>query len=230
MQQTPILLYDIDGTLLNIDHEFILGIIEEQFTRFNIERPDSNTRSFAGRTDRGIFMELIGDVPNAPEILKKLMDKYTEAMTEHLTREFIQLHNGAYESVEEAVSLGIPLGLCTGNVRAVAMKKVQTAGLPDAFQFGGFGEVSEDRNELPGEADRDYRSLFSDSPEPGQYVIIGDTPNDIRCAKYFGAKSVAVTTGSFSKDDLEAHKPDLLISTLHDPKSWLKELGFKNFS
>ncbi|WP_340104079.1 HAD family hydrolase [Rhodohalobacter sp. 8-1] len=230
MQQTPILLYDIDGTLLNVHREFILGIIERELSRYNIEKPDANTRSFAGRTDRGIFMELIGDVPNAQELLNTLMDKYAEAMARHLTREFIQLHNGAFESVEEAVSLDIPVGLCTGNVRAVAMEKVKTAGFPDTFKFGGFGEVSEDRNELPGEADREYKSLFSDRPEPGRYVIIGDTPNDIRCAKHFGAKSVAVTTGGFSEKELATHKPDLVISSLHNPKGWLKELGFKNFS
>lgn len=226
MQQTPILLYDIDGTLLNVRRDFILGIIEAQLSRFDIEKPDSNTRSFAGRTDRGIFMELIGDMPNAEILVQELIKNYTEAMTRHLSREFIQLHDGAFESVEEAISLDIPVGLCTGNVRAVAMKKVQTAGLPDAFKFGGFGEVSEDRNELPGEADRDYRSLFSDSPEPSRYVIIGDTPNDIRCAKHFGAKSVAVTTGGFSEDELAAHNPDLIISSLQNPRRWLKKLGF----
>lgn len=226
MQQTPILLYDIDGTLLNVHSDFILAIIEEQLTRFDIDKPAANTRSFAGRTDRGIFMELIGDVPNASTLVKTLMTNYTEAVTQNLTRDYIQLHEGAVESVEEAVSLNIPVGLCTGNVRPVAIKKVQTAGLPDAFKFGGFGETAEDRNDLPGEADRDYRSLFNDKPTPGRYVIIGDTPNDIRCAKHFGAKSVAVTTGGFSEDELSAHHPDLIVSSLRNPDQWLKELGF----
>lgn len=226
MQQTPILLYDIDGTLLNVHRGFILGIIKEQLSRFDIEMPEANTRSYAGRTDRGIFMELIGDLHNANTLVKTMMASYSEAITQNLTRDFIQLHEGAVESVEEAVSIGISVGLCTGNVREVAMKKVQTAGLPNTFKFGGFGETSEDRNELPGEADRDYRSLFSDNPEPAQYVIIGDTPNDIRCAKHFGAKSVAVTTGGFSKDELLVQKPDLVVSSLHNPESWLRDLGF----
>jgi phosphoglycolate phosphatase-like HAD superfamily hydrolase len=227
MRQTPILLYDIDGTLLNVQREFLLNIIEEQLILFNIEKPDTNSRSFAGRTDRGIFMELIGDMPNAASLFKKLVSNYSNAMTEHLSREFIQLHDGAVESVEESISLNIPVGLCTGNIQPVAMKKVQTAGLHDTFTFGGFGDTSEDRNELPGEADRDYRSKFNENPAHGRYVIIGDTPNDIRCAHHFGAKSVAVTTGGFSETELEAFNPDLIVSSLHNSASWLKELGFE---
>jgi phosphoglycolate phosphatase-like HAD superfamily hydrolase len=226
MRQTPILLYDIDGTLLNVHREFILGIIEDQLSQFDIKKSDANIRSFAGRTDRGIFMELIGDMPNADSLFKMLVSNYSNAMTEHLSREYIQLHEGAVESVEETISMNIPVGLCTGNIRPVAMKKVQTAGLADAFTFGGFGEASEDRNELPGEADRDYRSKFNEKPAPEQYVIIGDTPNDIRCAHHFGAKSVGVTTGGFSETELAAHNPDLIVSTLHNPRSWLRDLGF----
>jgi phosphoglycolate phosphatase-like HAD superfamily hydrolase len=227
MQQSPILLYDIDGTLLNVHRDFILTIIEEQLSLFDIDKSDANSRSFAGRTDRGIFMELVGNMPNAASLFDRLMTNYTNAMNEHLSPEYIHLHEGAVESVKETVSLNIPVGLCTGNIRSVAMKKVQTAGLADAFAFGGFGEVSEDRNDLPGEADRDYRSKFNEQPAPNRYVIIGDTPNDIRCARYFGAKSVVVTTGGFSETELAEHKPDLIVSSLHNPRSWLRNLGFE---
>lgn len=227
MQETPILLYDIDGTLLNVHRDFLIGIIEEQLTLFDIEKPQTDTRSFAGRTDRGIFMELIGDTPDADLLLHKLMSNYAEVMSQRLSAEHLKLHDGAAESVSDAISMDIPVGLCTGNIRQVAMTKVQTAGFHNTFLFGGFGEVSADRNELPGEADRDYRSRFNDRPAPQQYVIIGDTPNDIRCAKYFGAKSVAVTTGGFSNDELAQHGPDLVINSLQNPKGWLRELGFE---
>ena len=226
MQETPILLYDIDGTLLNVHRDFLFGIIEEQLNLFDIQKPETNSRSFAGRTDRGIFLELIGDMPDANALLQDLMLTYAEAMSKNLSEQHLQLHDGAVESVNDAISMDIPVGLCTGNIRRVAMTKVKAAGFHDTFMFGGFGEVSEDRNELPGEADRDYRQQFNDCPAPGRYVIIGDTPNDIRCAKYFGAKSVAVTTGGFSDRELARHNPDLIVHSLHNPKRWLQDLGF----
>jgi phosphoglycolate phosphatase-like HAD superfamily hydrolase len=226
MQDYPILLYDIDGTILNVHSDFIIEIIEEQLHHFGISKDNAKSRSFAGRTDRGIFMELIGDMPNGDSLFHEVMTNYAQAMTKKLSPNQMVVHDGAVESVHEAVSLNIPVGLCTGNIRTVAMKKVQEAGLQGIFSFGGFGEVSENRNDLPGEADREYKSQFNKEPLPGQYVIIGDTPNDIRCAKYFGAKSVAVTTGGFSEDELATHKPDLIVDSLHEPEKWLRRLNF----
>lgn len=183
-------------------------------------------RSFAGRTDRGIFMELIGDHPE-PEILyQQLRETYSLSMADQLAPEHINPCAGAIESVRQAVEAGYHVGLCTGNFRTVAMKKVAAAGLPDIFKFGGFGEISENRNHLPGEAAREYSDLFQRRPEPEQFVVIGDTPNDIRCAKYFGAKSVGVTTGGFSNDELAKHSPDLIVDSLLHPGQWLKKLGF----
>jgi phosphoglycolate phosphatase len=50
--------------------------------------------------------------------------------------------------------------------------------------------------------------------------VIGDTPNDIRCAKYFGARAVSVATGSFSRNQLEKHDPDLLLENLGEVSDW----------
>lgn len=226
---TPILLYDIDGTLLRVKHDFLLALISEQLNRVKVPKPDGQVKSFAGRTDRGIFMEIIGKRPDAENLFMQLKENYSSAMLNQLKPEFIDEIDDAAESVWEAVELNIPVGLCTGNFRPVAMKKVETAGLPGVFKFGGFGGSHSSRNKLPGEADREYRSLFNDTPEARRYVIIGDTPNDIRCAKHFGALSVAVTTGMFSKEELVAERPDLILPTLKNPKKWLSRLGFDGF-
>lgn len=223
----PILLYDIDGTLLKVKKQFLLELIGEQLKAFNVEKPETTTKSFAGRTDRGIFMELIGEHPDSDRLFTELKEQYSKAMIRHLLPNKIDRIDDAAESVQQAVELGIHVGLCTGNFREVAFKKVETAGLNDFFRFGGFGGEYEDRNMLPGEADRDYKSVYGQTPSTSSYVVIGDTPNDIRCAKYFGAVSVAVTTGGFSKDNLAAHNPDLILDSLANPSRWLSELGFQ---
>ncbi|CAN5154219.1 HAD family hydrolase [soil metagenome] len=223
---TPILLYDIDGTLLKVQRDFIMSLISEQLSIFKVPKPDAKIKSFAGRTDRGIFMELIGDRPDAEDLFLQLKESYAKAMLQHLTPDYIDRFDDAAESVWEAVELDVPVGLCTGNFRDVAMKKVETAGLINVFKFGGFGGNHSDRNLLPGEADRQYRLLFKDSPEATRYVVIGDTPNDIRCAKHFGALSVAVTTGMFNHDELAVEEPDLILTSLQGTKTWLEKLGF----
>jgi len=225
----PILLYDIDGTLLRVNRNFLLALITEQLTRVKIPKPGGEVKSFAGRTDRGIFMEIIGERNDAENLFLQLKENYSNAMLEQLKPEFIERIDDAAESVWEAVELSVPVGLCTGNFRSVAMKKVETAGLSNVFRFGGFGGSHSSRNLLPGDADREYRELFKDIPKASQYVIIGDTPNDIRCARHFGARSVAVATGMFTKKELAAEKPDLVLCSLKNPKGWLTQLGFDGF-
>lgn len=225
-QPSPILLYDIDGTLLKARREFLFGVIKDLLQKYHIEFPPQKNSTFAGRTDRGIFMELIGNSPDSHKLFPEIQNRYSEMMVNMLEVHHMDIFNDAIKSVRDVVQMGFPVGLCTGNFRAVALKKVETAGLGNIFKFGGFGEISSDRNHLPQEADRAYRELYKETPHPGRYVIIGDTPNDIRCAKFFGARSVAVTTGGFGPEELNKHNPDIILDSLEHPRQWLSKLGF----
>ena len=50
-------------------------------------------------------------------------------------------------------------------------------------------------------------------------ILIGDTVHDIRCGKAIGATTIAVTTGMHGDPKvLEAEKPDLLVTSLADPR------------
>jgi phosphoglycolate phosphatase len=215
----PILLFDIDGTLLHVKRSFLREVIQNIFEHFDV-RPDFlKTISFAGRTDKDIFTELCSyhDHVEYAE-LKKL---YIREMCSGLTSKDVDLIPGAAETVESVLKREADVGLCTGNFRDVALKKIEAAGLTGVFEFGGYGCLHEDRIELPREADRSYKKLKGENPVPEQYVVIGDTPNDIRCARHFGARSVAVTTGGFGEDELSMHRPDLICDKLEDVDRWL---------
>ena len=43
-----------------------------------------------------------------------------------------------------------------------------------------------------------------------------DTPADIACGVAYGARTIAVATGTFSRDELAAHDPDVLFDSLED--------------
>jgi phosphoglycolate phosphatase-like HAD superfamily hydrolase len=55
-------------------------------------------------------------------------------------------------------------------------------------------------------------------------LVIGDTPHDIECARHFGAVAVAVATGLYRLDELEALSPDLLFSDFSDVEAALAKL------
>jgi phosphoglycolate phosphatase-like HAD superfamily hydrolase len=47
-------------------------------------------------------------------------------------------------------------------------------------------------------------------------VVVGDTPRDIACARAGNARAIAVATGGFSREALEAHAPDAVLDDLTD--------------
>jgi phosphoglycolate phosphatase-like HAD superfamily hydrolase len=114
--------------------------------------------------------------------------------------------------------------LLTGNVRGAAYWKLRLVGLADFFTLpGAFGEDSHDRRYLPALAAARISDQLKLDLKPSQFVVIGDTPNDIACAKHFGARSVAVATGrSYSTEDLRACEPDALLPDLADVAAVLR--------
>src|SRR6266480_3791695 len=56
--------------------------------------------------------------------------------------------------------------------------------------------------------------------------VIGDTPRDIGCGKALGARTIAVATGSWSREKLAEHDPDILIDDLSDVDRLINTLGW----
>ena len=114
--------------------------------------------------------------------------------------------------------------LLTGNIQPAAYLKLELTGLSEFFQLpGAFGDESFDRRDLPAIAAQRINEHLAANLQPEQFIVIGDTPNDIACARHFGARVVAVATGRMhSKEDLLAHEPDALLPDLLDAELALK--------
>ncbi len=108
--------------------------------------------------------------------------------------------------------------LLTGNIEAAAYLKLELAGLSEFFQLpGAFGDSSFDRRDLPAIAAQRINKYLGAELQPEQFVVIGDTPNDIACARHFGARVLAVASGRMhSAKELLEHEPDALVPDLLD--------------
>jgi phosphoglycolate phosphatase-like HAD superfamily hydrolase len=119
---------------------------------------------------------------------------------------------------------GIVSALLTGNFQRGATVKLQHFGLWHRFGFGAFGDDHVDRRALVPIAVEQAKAAGVHVPPPRDIVIIGDTPNDIDCAKAYGACAVGVATGPFSRAALEEAGADLTVETLEpteDLMDWL---------
>ncbi|MAB28166.1 MAG: hypothetical protein CMJ53_02620, partial [Planctomycetaceae bacterium] len=55
--------------------------------------------------------------------------------------------------------------------------------------------------------------------EPHKAIVIGDTANDVDCAKHNGCSVIAVATGRTSREELENANPDLVLDSLEDTEA-----------
>jgi phosphoglycolate phosphatase-like HAD superfamily hydrolase len=116
--------------------------------------------------------------------------------------------------------------LLTGNIESMAYLKMQLVGLEKYFTLpGAFGDESHYRRDLPALAADRIRKQLGVDLAPEQFIVIGDTPNDIDCARHFGARAVAVGTGrTVVQEEIIASKPDALLPDLSDVDLVLKTL------
>jgi len=132
---------------------------------------------------------------------------------------FFELLPGVRETLEAlAAHPRYSSALVTGNIKPMAELKMELVGLDQFFTLpGAFGDESHNRRDLPARAAERIRKQLQMDLAPEQFIVIGDTPNDIDCGRHFGARTVAVGTGRFySKEEILAHNPDKFLPDLSD--------------
>ena len=229
-----ILLWDIDGTLIRSAKiggykEYTIPVLEEIFGTAG-RLADMEV---SGMTDLQIVFEALKDVGVTQDDILARAEVLVTRLTEEARKltgngtKFFQLLPGVRETLEAlAAHPRYESALVTGNIKPMAQLKMELVGLDHFFTLpGAFGEESHNRRVLPARAAERIRKHLQMDLTPEQFVVIGDTPNDIDCARHFGARAVAVGTGrSFSKSEILACKPDALLPDLANVELVLKTL------
>ncbi len=179
---------------------------------------------FHGKTDPQIVVELLrGAGVEEAEIRRRLPSVwpvYLEALELELedrrARSRIVLLPGVKELLAALESRPqIRLGLLTGNIEPAARLKLAAAGVSARFDVGAYGSDSEVRVEIARIAVARCRAASGAAPT---VVVVGDTPEDIACARAVGATSVAVATGRHGVAELEAAGADVVFRDFSDTK------------
>jgi phosphoglycolate phosphatase len=217
-----LVLFDIDGTLLNAGGAGARALRDALVEIFGQTGP-IGAYSMGGRTDPQIVRELMTAVGMTVEEieprLEALWDVYLRNLRMEVGRSHIQSLPGVPELLERVEARGGPtvLGLLTGNVQEGARMKVEAAGLGfGRFRVGAYGSDHWERRELPAVATGRARDLTGVDYAGKEIVIIGDTPFDIACGEHLGVRTIAVATGTHPAEELAACGPDYLFQDLSD--------------
>lgn len=234
-QNLRVLLWDIDGTLMRSTRggdwtKYFAPAMKEIYGSAGAVEG----MSVSGMTDSQIVCEALKDEGISTEKVFSQFGNFTKILAEKMARyvseqkESYRLLAGVKE-ILEAVSEN-PLflnALLTGNFTGGAKIKLKYFDLWKYFenQPNTFGETSHDRRELAKIAVKNINNFLGTAVSQNRFIVIGDTPNDIKCARSIGAKMIAVATGrNYPASELEAHKPDAVLENLNDTEKVLRLL------
>src|ERR1700704_601619 len=224
--QKRLLLFDIDGTLISSAGAGVQSLKLVLAERFGI-KDDLHDIEIAGMTDSGIVISILKKhkIPETHENVSAFLDSYVHFLSQELPRRKGTLLPGVLELLERLKSRPhLVLALLTGNVSRGAQLKLEHYGVWHFFEFGAFAYYHRDRNRLGPFARARAYERHGREFSASEIDVIGDTPPDIACGKALGARTVAVATGTWDRDELAKHQPDFLIDDLSNVDTIMEKL------
>ena len=226
--QQRLLLFDIDGTLIHSGGAGVHALRSAFTERFGMA-DDLHDIEIAGMTDSGIVVSILNKhkIPATNENVSAFLDSYVHFLSLELPRRVGKLLPGVLELLEKLKSRPhLVLALLTGNVSRGAQLKLEHYGVWHFIEFGAFADDHHDRNRLGTVARARAKEKHGRQFSASEIDVVGDTPRDIACGKAFGARTIAVATGTWSRDQLAKYQPDFLIDDLSDVEGIIDTLGW----
>ena len=223
-----LVLWDIDGTLVQAG-DVGRDIFTEAFRAVVGRAPDrvaARMLAMAGRTDPEIALGFLA----AHEIAEgeRHLPAFSEALVTALAAKaaLIRERGRALPGARATLAAldradGVVQSLLTGNVQPNALLKLASFELDGYldFEVGGFGSDHRDRPSLVEvartKAERKYGTAFTGRAT----VLVGDTPLDVAAGRAGGARVVAVATGPYGVEELQATGADAVLPDLRDTEA-----------
>jgi len=225
-----LILWDIDGTLLSAG-SVGARVFDEAFQQVVGVVPTERVH-MSGKTD--------------PQIVGEYLELYgVDASGDHLGAIIAELERGLAAAEDEIRSHGVVLpgvrealtalgddpsvlqSILTGNIAPNAYVKLAALGLEQLVDLdvGAYGSDHADRRQLVPLARNRVATMRGETFADDAVWVVGDSPNDLACARAGGVRCMLVATGRFGYGELAALKPDAVLESLAETAVVLDILG-----
>jgi phosphoglycolate phosphatase len=214
MPPSHLLIFDIDGTLLNMDEE---TSFVDAFREQTGVTPHMNWEVYRSCTDWGVAIEILeghlGRQPTEEEV-RSALDLFVHHLGRNIASGQAPLNPtpGAIEFIQRAAGEGYALALATGCVRASADTKVRALGLEEHFVVGGYGDMRFDRETLVRDAIAAAEAQFGLSFGRERICYFGDRRWDAEAARALGIRFVGVAVTPEARERLQAAGAERIVA------------------
>ena len=216
-----IIVFDLDGTLINSAPDLCYAL-NQTLSEINI--PEITLQEVMG---------YLGD--GALELIKRGITKHANLEkfdTELLRLRFLEIYDtcllnktdfypNAIQALKELKKLDYTLAICSNKPELLAKRIISGLNTSEYFDIITGGDTYDYRKPDP-------RHLINTILEAGKKIenaiMIGDSENDINCAKKANIPSIAVSFG-YSKVPVEDLEPDLVMSDYINLTQYIKQLS-----
>lgn len=205
-----LIFFDINGTIIKRDSRTDIPYGKAIDILLNVENGIEGVDTSA-RSDHDVFIEILANhnVSYSEELWTKFLGIYREQLEAFKETDVWRENVDVVSFLGKLAKTQHKLSLITGELRIGAQYKLEKIGVWKHFPTGGFGEDGLRRFDIAATALRKAKELYGNDFD--EIYIIGDTVLDIKTARHIGAKIISITTGSNSREELAAEKPDYMI-------------------
>jgi phosphoglycolate phosphatase len=213
-----LVLFDIDGTLLRRAGEHHKRSLIEGIRKVTGLSTTLDNIPTAGMLDQDLIATMLRAGGYSKRGIRLAMRRIQAAcqscyLADCASDLRVNVCVGVPEFLSRLERRGAALGLVTGNLSQIGLKKMELAGLRAYFSIGAFAEDGTTRTRLAQVAARRARKRGLIGREC-RISLIGDHTNDVEAAKRNGFQAIAVATGITPIEELQASEPDILVQDL----------------
>ncbi len=204
------IIFDFDGVIID-SHLTQTVAFAASYDRFvgNGRMPIEEFFNNSGNSLKNI-LEIL-ELPN------EMLNYYEKVSNDNLG--LIKIDYRMINLLESLLNDGYKCGLCTGKYRKKTLSILKHFDINKYFK----AIVCSDDVKKP-KPNPESLKIIIEELGGGETVMIGDSPNDIKCAKNFNIISIGVSWGDVPNELIKREKPDYFVESIDDLKTIIYSL------
>ena len=209
MRPPVAVMFDLDGTLVDSRGDIVAAMNHALLTTGRAALTAPAIIRYVGDGARALCARCARVSESSVEV-DELLAAFLIYYVEHPV-EFTRWTLGAQETLDALAAMGMPLGICTNKPRVTTEAVLAALGIRTRFRGVVAGGDIAEKKPAPAPVLHVARQV---GVSPDVCVMVGDSPQDVECARRAGMRSIAVTNGFSSRERLVDARPDVLLDSL----------------